>query len=348
MRSTSRLMAGLLTLLLLLVTAGQANSQFVSNVSKVGTTAAPFLEIGVGARATAMGGAFVGVADDVSAIYWNPAGTPQLVQGEIGFVHTAWIAGIAFDNVAATFPMGNGMTIGGFLTALSMDEMEVRTIEMPEGTGELFRASDVAFGLSYGWQLTDRLSVGANGKYIRQAIWNSSASAIAADLGLLFKMPFYNGVNLGMSVSNFGPDMQMTGRDTQVTHDIDPNNPGNNGDILADLQTDSWSLPLLFRVGVASNVWQGVNSRLLLAVDAIHPNDNYEYVNVGAEWSIRDFVFLRGGYRTLFLEDSEQGLTLGAGLRYRMPGNMIFVADMAYADFGRLDNVLRYSLGVRF
>ena len=348
MQRAKQIHAAFLAILLLFGLTVGANAQYVSNVSKVGTVAAPFLEIGIGSRAIAMGGAYVAVSDDASATYWNPAGTAQLIQGEVGFVHTDWIAGISFDNVSAVFPMGNGMSVGAFVTSLTMDEMEVRTIEMPEGTGELFRASDIAFGLTYGWQLTDRLSIGANGKYIREAIWNSSASSIAADLGLLFKMPFYNGVNLGMSVSNFGPDMKMSGQDTQVSHDIDPNNPGNNGSILADLQTESWNLPLIFRVGLASPVYQGVNSRLLVALDAVHPNDNYEYLNVGAEWSFRDWVFLRGGYKTLFLDDSEQGLTLGAGLHYRLPGNVIFVADIAYADFGRLEEVLRYSLGVRF
>jgi len=333
--------------ILLLTSAAPVKSQYVSNVSKVGTVAAPFLEIGVGSRAIGMGGAYTAVSDEVNGTYWNPAGCAFMKQGEAGFVHSNWIAGINFDNVSSIVPIGNGSFIGGFITSLSMEEMEIRTIDNPEGTGEMFDASDMAFGITYATLLTDRLSLGANGKYIHQTIWNESASSMAIDLGLLFKTP-YKDLALGMSISNFGPDMQMTGRDLNVYHDIDPNNPGNNDEIRADLETEQWSLPLIFRFGLAMHVYNGVNSKILLAVDAIHPNDNYEYINLGTEWNWRNWFFLRAGWKTLFLDDTEQGLTFGAGLHYRLTGNMIFVSDVAYADFGRLENVIRYSLGIRF
>ncbi len=320
---------------------------FAADVSKVGTTAATFLEIGIGARATAMGEAFTAVADDASAIYWNPAGMAWMEQGEAGFVHSEWLADISFDHVSGVVPIGIGTMVGAYVSSVSMDEMKVRTIEYPDGTGEYFESSDLALGVGFATRLTDRLSVGCVGKYIHQKIWHMSASSVAADLGLLFKTPF-NGLMLGMSVSNFGPDMQMQGRDTDFLHDIDPNNPGNSENVPATLETEKWSLPLTFRVGVSMDVLQGVNGNLKLAADAIHPNDNYEYVNLGAEYSWRNWVFLRTGWKTLFLEETEQGFTAGGGVRYNLTGNVAFVADIAYADFGRLENVFRYSLGVRF
>ncbi len=320
---------------------------FAENVSKTGTAAAPFLEIEVGARAIGMGGAFTATANDVSAIYWNPAGLATLKQGEADFVHTQWLAGIHFDHVAAAIPVTPEIWFGGFVSAVTMDEMEVRTIDYPDGTGELFQASDIAIGLSGAWRLTDRLTIGGNGKYISEKIWHMSASSIALDLGLLFVTPFKD-IRLGMSVSNFGPDMQMTGRDTKIYYDLDQTNPGNNDRIPANLETEKWSLPLIFRVGLAGEVMENRFGRLTLAVDAVHPSDNHEYVNLGAEFSYRDWAFLRYGWKTLFLEDTEQGLTAGAGIRYRLVGNTALVADIAYADFGRLENVVRYSMGILF
>lgn len=332
---------------LLLIGSSAANAQFETNVSKVGTVAASFLEIGVGARAIGMGGAYAAISNDVSGIYWNPAGTALMKHGEAGFVHTEWVADISYDNIATIIPMGNGMVIGGFVTTVGMDEMEVRTVEMPEGTGEFFRTSNFAFGLTYGMRLTDRLSLGANAKYIREQIWHMNASTMALDMGLLFKTPFKD-LNIGMSISNFGPDMQMKGHDASVNHDIDPNNPGNNEDIRASLDTEKWSLPLTFRVGLSMPVYKGVNDQFLVAVDAVHPNDNYEYLNLGGEWSWREWAFLRAGWKTLFLDDTEQGFTAGVGMKFSVQGNVKFIMDVAYADFGRLDQVVRYSLGLQF
>ncbi|MCB2211659.1 PorV/PorQ family protein [bacterium] len=344
MRTSSLILAVLVTVLL---TVPIAQAQFVSNVSKVGTTAATFLEVGIGARATSMGGAFVAVANDASAIYWNPAGMARLPYSETMFVHAEWLADISFDNVSGVIPVGNNMALGAFVTTVSMDEMAVRTVDLPDGTGEFFDAGDMAFGASFAAMLTDKLSIGVTGKYVRQYIWHMDASAVALDMGLLFDTPF-DKLKLGMSISNWGSDMQMTGRDTRIYYDTDPNNPGNNDKIQGNLETETWSLPLTFRAGL-SYPWDiGTEYKLIAAIDAVHPNNNYEYVNLGAELNMRNWAYLRGGYKTLFLDDSEQGMTLGAGLRYRMHSNVAFIADITYADFGRLENVFRYSLGVQF
>lgn len=338
----------LLLLAAALLTGGaHAQSTYSNDVSKTGTTAAAFLQIDVGARACGMGGAFTATANDVSAIYWNPAGIARMKQGEASFVHTQWIADVRFDHLAAVIPVTGDLWLGAFTSMVTMDEMAVRTVDYPEGTGEMFEASDLAIGITGAWTLTDRLSIGWNAKYIHQQIWHMSASSVAADFGLLFVTPFA-GTRLGMSVANFGPDMQMTGRDTKIYYDPDPNSPGNNERIPANVETEQWSLPLTFRVGVANEILEGRSGQLTLAMDAVHPNDNYEYLNLGAEYSYRDWAFVRVGWRTLFLDATEQGLTAGAGIRYYMVGTTAFIMDIAYADFGRLDNVIRYSLGLAF
>ena len=171
---------------------------------------------------------------------------------------------------------------------------------------------------------------------------------MAVDLGLLFRTQF-NDMTIGMSISNFGGKMKMEGKDTMVQHDIDPEHLGNNDRINAHLDTDSWSLPLIFRVGVAMDVFKfGSNNRFTLAVDAIHPNDNPEYVNAGMEFATKDMFFLRVGYKSLFLRDNEAGLSAGAGIKYNLTGDVFLKVDYAYADFGRLENVQRFSLSIGF
>jgi hypothetical protein len=330
-----------------ILVSGSVLAQGSRDVSKRGTTAAPFLSIAQGARALSMGGAFVAVADDPSAMYWNPAGIADL-RG-INFVvdHTYWIADIQYDYVGATVNLGSYGTLGVNFTSSSIADMKVTTVDQQDGTGEIFGVSDMAFGLSYAIKLTDAFAIGFNPKFVYQKIWKMSASAIAMDMGVKYRTPF-TGVTLSMSITNFGTKMQMQGNNSLVLYDPDAENSGNNGRIPANLATEEWELPLNFRVGLAYDVPLGDLGKMILAVDAAHPSDNYESVNVGGEYVFDDFVFLRGGMKSLFLADSEESFTLGLGIKQLLLGNVQFCVDYAYQDFKRLKNVQKITLGVSF
>ncbi|MEA3432265.1 MAG: PorV/PorQ family protein [candidate division WOR-3 bacterium] len=333
--------------LLVFITVGQSYSQYVRNVSGVGTTAAPFLEIEIGSRAIGMGGAFVAVADDATAIYWNPAGLSRLQKNEITVTHIEWLADINFDFAGGIFYLGNYGVIGVSLTSLSTTDMEVRTVDDPEGTGEMFSVGSMALGLSYAKNLTDKFSMGFNTKYIQEKIWHMSTSSFAIDFGTLFITPF-NDIKIGMNISNFGTDMMLSGRDVMVYHDIDPTIMGNNELIEANLVTDNWPLPLIFRAGIAMDILESRNNRLTVAVDAVHPNDNTEYVNLGMEYVCNNIFSLRGGYSSLFKRDSEEGLTFGAGIQSSIGQAVLLKVDYAYTNFSRLGNTHRISLGMDF
>ncbi len=318
-----------------------------SDVTNVGTTAAPFLEIGVGARAVGMGGAFVATANDVSAMYWNPAGIAGLKRVQAVFVHTDWLVDISYDYAGMIFPLMQFGTVGLNLTALNMGEMKVRTIDHPEGTGEYFDASDMAIGLSYGIHLTNRFAIGFNFKFIQQTIWKEHARGFAVDIGTLYQTP-WKGLRIGAALTNFGTDMKMSGNDLLVYHDIDPYQLGNNDHIFAELTTDSWPLPLNFQLGLAYDAIQTENHLLTVEADAMHPIDNSESMNFGLEYGFAGRYFLRAGYRNLFLRNGEEGLTLGAGVHLTMFGGIRVGFDYAYADFGRLQNTQRFSIVLGF
>lgn len=338
-------------ILLVIILALATNLQAVS---KRGTTAASFLEIGIGARGTSMGSAYVAVVNDVNSLYWNPAGLALMRKSEVSFVQTNWLAGIDFSNISAAFPLGTLGTVGVALTSITVGEMDVTTVAQPDGTGEKFDATDFSATLGWGRSFTDRFTFGANLKYIEERIWHMKASSIAVDLGTTFRSQFKD-VRIGMSVSNFGNKMQLKGDDTLLKVDIDEEKEGNNSKINAHLDTDYWSLPLIFRVGVAADVLHLPHAKLTLAMDAAHPNNYAESISLGGEFNLMDMAFIRAG-QTFYLDDqdddgnqySPESFNLGGGLNILIARNMRFKIDMAYGDWGLLNDVRRFSLSLEF
>jgi hypothetical protein len=340
------------TFLLCVVVAGLSSQSplFGQGVSKTGTVAATFLEIPVGASAVGMGSAFVSLANDATALYWNPAGSAWLVQSEVLAMHTTWIADTRFDYASLVLPLEGFGTLGVNFTSLNMDDMKVTTVERPEGTGEYFSAGDFAVGVSYAHRLTDRFTIGFNAKYIQQTIWHESANAFAIDVGTIFRTDLIGGLTIGATLTNFGTPMKMSGRDARQFGMLDPTKPGTNSQIPQDIQMDSWDLPLLFQIGVSTTPFKTDNYRLTIAADALHPNDNYESVNVGGEFAFQDILFLRGGYNALGLPDREGGASFGFGLSSNsfLSSSTTVRFDYAFRDMGRLSNINVFSLSVRF
>ncbi|HOJ19176.1 MAG: UPF0164 family protein [Ignavibacteriales bacterium] len=330
----------ILIITILICTAG-----FGQNISKSGSTAAQFLKIGVGTRAIGMGGAFSATYADLSSIYWNPAGIAGIYSREVQFNHVDWIMDVNYDFASFAMKTGDIGTLGAFVSVLSMGEMPVRTNEQPEGTGEYFNAGGLQIGLSYARELTDNFSIGFNAKYVREHIWNMSATGFALDIGTLYKINILNEFRLGASISNFGTKMRLDGRDVLKVIQVG----GSQGNLInTKIELDEYDMPLFFRVGIAADVVKEQDHLLTVALDAVHPNDNSEAINSGLEYSWNNIVFLRAGYKSLFEQNGEQGLTLGAGINYKIFDAVALALDYAYEDFGILTNVHYLTVGVKF
>ncbi len=355
------------SLLYCLISLTYAATSFAQvNVSKTGTTAATFLEIGIGANANAMGDAYVTRAADATSIYWNPAGIAHLQNDDIVAVHSLWIASTNLDWAGLVLTLGDFGNLGFSFTSLSMPDQKVRTVAQPEGTGEYFSAGDIALGVSYARDLTDRFSIGFTGKYIQESIWHESSSAFALDIGTLFRTDLFGGMMIGASISNFGTPMQLSGIDTRTFAQVDPTVYGSNDQIPYSIDLGSWGLPLLFRIGVSTNAIKTDNYRWTIELDALHPNDNYETLNIGTEFAFNEFFFLRAGFHSIYFVDpntgtadksffrqplytGEGGLSFGIGLNAKMlfsTDNVEF--DYAYRDFGILNGVQFFSVGIQF
>jgi len=316
-----------------------------AQTNKVGTTAGQILKINVGPRAVGMGGAFAATSNDITAMYWNPAGISLIPGNEVSFIHTNLYLDIRHDYAGFVTNIPGFGNLGAFATILSMDEMPVRTVDMPEGTGEYFTAGSLVLGLSYATSLTDHFSIGFNAKYINDHIYHMNADGFAVDIGTLYRIPVLNELRIGASISNFGTKMKLEGIDNLV---ITPSGAGKGNLLNSSLELDEFSLPLIFRFGLAADIIRLENHQLTVEMDAVHPNDNTEYINMGFEYGWNSMVFLRAGYNSLFEKDSEKGLTFGFGIDYQIVNLVGVKFDYAYQAFGRLDNIQYFSLGVKF
>lgn len=314
--------------------------------TKTGTSVGQFLLIEPSARISAMGNAGATVHDEIQAAYYNPAAIGYFISNGVQFTHSPWIAGITYDFVGIGLVLGDFGNLYGSVTSLNSGEIDVRTVERPLGTGERYTVSDLAFGIGYGRQISDRFSVGVQVSYLQETIWHSSMSAFALNVGTLYRISA-NGLHIGVSIANFGTRAKFDGTDLRILYDQNIAVHGDNGNLPAQLLSDDFPLPIMFRVGIGMPVHLDEDNKLQFAVDAFHPSDNTESISFGGEWMFMNTFAVRAGYQNLFQQDSEVGLTLGAGLLYDADSYSLSF-DYGWADHGRLEQTHRLSLGVRF
>jgi hypothetical protein len=316
-------------------------------VTKSGTTAAKFLSIGMGPRAIAMGGAYSAVTDDITSMYWNPAGLAQIKDNQFIVTQSNWLADIKINYAAVALNLGDFGNVGLNISTMTMPEMDVTTEYYPEGTGETFGAGSFALGVSYSRYLYQQFLIGVNVKYVREFISESIAQGVAMDIGTIFNTPFW-GVRFSTSIRNFGTKMQMSGEDLLFQTGLDQTANGSNDQLDVYLGTDPFELPLHMQIGVARD-FRIASQRLTLAVDAAHPNDNTEYLNLGGELAmLNEMVFIRGGYKSLFISDREEGMTIGGGFRYANLKPMILHFDYAFQHMAHLNDIHTFGMIFKF
>ncbi len=314
---------------------------------KVGTTAAPFLGIGVGARATAMGGAQVAQAQGPSALYWNPSAITDMPTSGVEFSNSNWFVDSRHQHAALVFNAGSLGHFGVSVNALDYGDELVTTVENPDGTGELWDALDLAVGVSYAKALTDRFAVGGTAKFVRQQIWNESANGVALDLGVTYDTRF-QGIRIGMAMTNFGTDMRLAGPDLRQAVDVEPGEAGNNDRLGANLEVDGWAMPLIFRVGVSAVPFRTADQRVTVSADGNAPSDAAQSANFGAEYAWSELLFVRGGWRQAFGPAEDGGWTAGFGLRYALNRRLAGTFDYVFQNYQPFGTPQMFTLGVTF
>lgn len=324
----------LATAALLALVAGPAHAQGSLGGQRAGTASATFLRIGVGARAVGMGETFVAVANDPSAIYWNPAGLASLQRRELAISHVEWPADVQYDHLTLIVPsrrLGGSLALQFGLLGTNIDE----TTELqPFGTGRTFSYSDMVAGVAFSRRWTDKLLVGTGIKFVREDLGSQvggpTTHAVLFDVGSIYYLGL-GSVRIATSLTNFGSSLKPSGSYVSPYDGT-------------TAQFDGFDPPLMFRYGIAFEPIENDTQRLTTAFEVNQPADNEQIVKAGAEWLLKGTFALRGGYN--FRADALK-LSAGAGFTGEF-GSMRGALDYAYTDGGFLGAVHRLSLGVRF
>lgn len=316
-----------------------------AQLSKVGTNAADFLLIPVGARSSAMS-AYTATVNDPSAMVLNPAGLADVKRKQVLVEATDWYLDFTHTFMGVAIPTKKG-TAGVHVLAMNYGEFEETTAEAQGLTGRTFGAYSVTFGASYAQYLLPQFTIGGTMKYVYEKIQTSSASAIAFDVGTMYDTPFY-GVRFAVGVTNIGSKMQMMGNNLIVRANIDRNQEGEyEPDAL--LSTDSYNLPLRLRVGLAWDAIDNQNIRATLAVDGNNPTNNLQSVSIGGEVSLMgDRVFLRGGLPYIGLVDATEKFNAGVGFKYDINSEMAIEFNYTYHGFDYLGDVSKLNVQIYF
>jgi hypothetical protein len=308
----------------------------------LGTSGAQFLQLPVGARAEAMGGAIIGLADDASSVFWNPAGIVKVNNVQLHFSNMDWFDLFDFNAASLVYNAGDAGSIAASMVIFTTGKIEITTEEQPNGTGNYYDAGDIALSVTYAKYLTDRFNVGLTIKYINQRIWNETAAGFAFDIGTQYKLDFQN-LTIAMSMTNFGPDMKFDGQDLDITYSKNANYPLGRL-VPSRLSTKEYPLPLNFQVGIGFDVFEYDFVKIKGAIDVTHPNDNNERAHFGTEFSFFDRFFVRAGYKYNY---DDQDFTFGAGANVPLGSSAVYF-DYAYSLYDVLPSVHRVSVGLSF
>ena len=323
-----------------LAVAEPAHAQFAFGDQRVGTSSGTFLRIGVGARAVGLGEAFVAVANDPSAIYWNPAGLASMQRAEVSLSHTEWPADIRYEHLVYVMPVRKLGGSLGFQLGMLSTEIDETTELQPFGTGRSFFYSDLIAGVAYARRWTDKLLVGVGVKYMHEDLGTDvggpRTQAFMVDIGSIYYLGL-GSVRIATALSNFGSELQPA----------DPNT--GNGEWVSPITGeqrayDGFDPPLMFRYGVAFEPIEATNHRLTASIEANQPADDAQVFKIGFEWSWQRRLALRSGYN---FNADELKLSAGAGL-FADIGSTKATVDYAFTEGGTLGAIHRLSLGVRF
>lgn len=335
---------------ILLILGFSGIETFGSGQNRAGTAGAPELRIPVGARYLAMVGSPIASVTGLEALYWNPAGLDfSLTAANALFSYRSYIADMNVNFAAASGRLGDLGSVALSFRSLNIGEINVTTMDQPDGTGQIINPSYFILGLTYSKKLTDRVSIGASFNLINESIDRAGTTGFSFDFGVQYKnLLEVQGLDLGVVIKNLGPSIEYDGNGLYV----EAESAGDRGPTY--LKVDAASAELPSEIGIGLSYQKKFDEENSVIISAAFQNNNYTYddYKIGAEYSFKNIFYARAGYlytpqATDDTPNIFENYTVGIGLNLKQFSDIDLSIDYAFvpAKYFDSNHVFAISFG---
>lgn len=325
-------------IVIICIFAVMVSTGFSQEQQKIAQTGMKFLSVSLDARASALSGAVTSLEGTSTSLFYNPAGMANLNNlTHVAFGQVGWIADINYLYGSVAMSIGGGQYGVVGLSFLTVDYGDFKgTIRADNDRGYIdtgiFSPTAMALGIGYAKSLSQKFSVGGQIRLVFQDLQGGITSfdeegagisesfnmdVWAFDFGIIYKTGFKS-LNFGMNLRNFSREVRYI--------------------------REQFQLPLTFEIGFSMNMidFSQIDPEIHsinLSLDAVHPRDYPEQLNLGLEYKFYNAYMLRVGYT---LPTDEEGISLGAGVLQNF-GDFGLAIDYAYTSFGIFNDVHRFT-----
>ncbi|MBN2172707.1 MAG: PorV/PorQ family protein [Bacteroidales bacterium] len=326
------------------------------NKDRSGQAGAAELLINPWARSSGWGGVNVASVQGLEGMFNNVAGMAHTSKTELIFSYTDWMRGADIKLMSFGFSqrIGEAGVLGLSIMSMNFGEIEITTIDDPEGGIGTFSPRYLNIALAYSKAFSNSIFGGLNLKIISESIADASAQGIAIDAGIQYITGEQENIKFGISLRNVGPKMKFSGDGYSLRTFI----PGNDDQFTTTQRGASFELPAQLNIGVAYDFLFEHSTRFSLAGNFVSNSFTKDQVIFGAEFSFRNLVVLRGAYAyeegiNAEITDPERtnaNKGFSGGFSVQVPLNKekggVFAVDYAYRPTDHFKSI--HSIGIRF
>lgn len=263
------------------------------NKDRSGQAGAAELLINPWARSSGWGGVNVANVKGLEGMYNNVAGLAFTPKTELIFSYTDWMSGsdIAIMSFGIGARVGESGVFGLSVMSMNFGEIDITTIDLPEGGIGQFSPRYMNIGLSYAKAFSNSIYGGMTLKIINESISDATAQGIAIDAGVQYVTGENEQTKFGISLRNVGPKMKFSGDGFSLSTFV----PNNDNAFTTTQRNASFELPAQLNIG-ASYDFLFERSRFTLAGNFTSNSFTKDQIILGGEYSFRDYVILRAAY----------------------------------------------------